>query len=67
MEWHYSQASNISRNKSQNLKDSRSVLRLSLPNPLKSDVKSRMKMYLEHRRQVMLQLHLGDRHNFIAY
>ena len=37
------------------------LLRLSLPNPLKPDVKSRMKMQLEQRRQAMLQLHLSDR------
>ena len=36
--------SNISHTKSQHLKDYRTVLRLSLPNPLKPDVKSRMKM-----------------------
>ena len=47
----YRQVSNIRRTKSQHLKDSRTVLRLSLPNPLKPDVKSRMKMYLEQRRQ----------------
>ena len=35
----YRQVSNISRTKSQQLKDFRSVLRLSLPNPLKPDVK----------------------------
>ena len=40
----YRQVSNIRRTKSQNLKDYRTVLRLSLPNPLKPDVKSRMKM-----------------------
>ena len=38
------QVSNIRRTKSQHLKDSRTVLRLSLSNPLKPDVKSRMKM-----------------------
>ena len=42
----YSKVSNTRRTKSQNLKDSRTVLRLSLPNPLKPDVKSRMKMYI---------------------
>ena len=42
--WDYRQVSNIRRTKSQHLKDSRTVLRLSLPNPLKPDVKSRMKM-----------------------
>ena len=40
----YRQVSNIRRTKFQHLKDSRTVLRLSLPNPLKPDVKSRMKM-----------------------
>ena len=40
----YRQVSNIRRTKSQHLKDSRIVLRLSLPNPLKPHVKSRMKM-----------------------
>ena len=44
MGFDYRQVSNISRTKSQYLKDSRTVLRLSLPNPLKPDVKSRMKM-----------------------
>ena len=45
--WHdiiYRQVSNIRRTKSQHLKDSHSVLQLSLLNPLKPDVKSRMKM-----------------------
>ena len=41
---YYRQVSNIRRTKSQHLKDSRTVLWLSLPNPLKTDVKSRMKM-----------------------
>ena len=40
----YRQVSNIRPAKSQHLKDYRTVLRLSLPNPLKPDVKSRMKM-----------------------
>ena len=40
---------------------SRLVLQLSLPNPMKPGVKSRMKMYLEQRQQAMLQLHLSDR------
>ena len=40
----YRQVSNIRRTKSQHLKYSRTVLRLSLPNPLKPVVKSRMKM-----------------------
>ena len=38
----------------------RLVLQLSLPNPLKLDVKSRMKMQLEQRRQAMLLLQLSD-------
>ena len=47
--WHnsnfvYGQTSNISRTKSQHLNDSRLVLQLSLPNQLKPNVKSRMKM-----------------------
>ena len=57
----YRQVSDIRRTKSQHLTNSRTVLRLSLPNPLKPDVKSRMKMQLEQRRQAMLQLHLSDR------
>ena len=40
----YRKVSNIRRAKSQHLKESQTVLRLSLPNPLKPDVKSRMKM-----------------------
>ena len=40
----YRQVSYIRRTKSQHLKDPRTVLRLSLLNPLKPDVKSRMKM-----------------------
>ena len=40
----YCQVSNIRRTKSQHLKDSHTVLWLSLPNALKPDVKSRMKM-----------------------
>ena len=40
----YRQVSNIRHTQSQHLKDFRTVLRLSLSNPLKPDVKSRMKM-----------------------
>ena len=40
----YRQVSNIRRTTSRHLKDSRTVLRPSLPNPLKPDAKSRMKM-----------------------
>ena len=50
---------NTTRTKSQNLNDSRLVLQLSLTNPLKPDVKPRMKM-LEQRRQAILHLHLSD-------
>ena len=42
------------------------VLQLPLRNLLKPGVKSRMKVWLEQRRQAMLQLHLSD-NNFIAY
>ena len=54
----YSQTSNISRTKSQNLNVYRLVLQLSLPNSSKPGVQWRMKMLLEHRPQAMLQLHL---------
>ena len=40
----YRQVSNIRRTKYHHLKGSHTVLQLSLPNPLKPDVKSRMKM-----------------------
>ena len=56
----YRQTSNISRIISQNLNVSRPILQLSLPNPLKPGVKSIMKMFLEQRRQAMLQLHMSD-------
>ena len=36
------------------------LFQLSLPNPLKPGITSRMNMLLEQRRQVMLQLHLSD-------
>ena len=57
----YRKVFNIRRTKSLNWNDSHLVLKLSLPNPLKPCVKSRMKMKLEQRRQAMLQLHLSDR------
>ena len=44
----------------QNLNVSRLVLQLSLPNPLKPCVKSKMKMQLEQRPQATIQLHLRD-------
>ena len=48
------------RTKSKDLNVSRLVLQLSLPNPLKLGVKSRMKMCLEQRRQALLQLYPND-------
>ena len=56
----YRQFSNIRCTQSQNINVSRLVLQLSLPNQLKPSVKLRVKMKLEQRRQVMLQLHLSD-------
>ena len=55
----YIQTSDIRPAKSQSSNVSCVVSRLSLPNPLKPSVKSRMKM-LGQRRQAMLQLHLSD-------
>ena len=52
--------SNIKHTKYQNLHVSRLILQFFLPIPLKSDVKSRMKMQLELRRQAMLHRHLSD-------
>ena len=52
--------SNKSRIKSQNLNVFRIFLQLFLPNPLKSGVKSGMRMYLEQHRKAMFQLHLSD-------
>ena len=51
---------NIRRTKCQNLNVSRVAMQLPLPNQLKPGIKSRMKMWLEQRRQAMLQLHLSD-------
>ena len=56
----YHKISNIRRIKSQYLNDSRLVLQYPLSNPLKPGFKSGMKMQLEYRQQVMLQLHLSD-------
>ena len=58
---YYPKISNIRRTQIPNFNVSRLVLQLSLPNPMKPGVKSRMKMQLEQRRQAMLQLHLSDR------
>ena len=53
--------SNLRRTKSPNLNVSRPIVQLSLPNPMKPCVKSRMKMQLEQLRQAMLQLILSER------
>ena len=58
----YRQISNISHTQFQILNVSCLVSQLSLPNSLKPDVKPRIKMQLEQRRQAMLQLHLSDQH-----
>ena len=60
----YCQVSNIRRTKSQHLKDSRTVLRLSLPNPLKPDVKSRCSWSSADRR---CSNYIWVIDNFIAY
>ena len=54
------QTSSIRRIKLHHFNVSRPVLQLSLAYPLKPGVKPTMKMYLEQRRQAMLQLHLRD-------
>ena len=62
-EWGYManrQFSNISGTQSPNINISRLILQLPLSNPLKPVAKLRMKMKLEQRGQVMLQLHLSD-------
>ena len=51
----YHKTSSISRTKYQNLDVSFLVLQLSLLNPLKPGVKSKMKMLLEQRRQTQTQ------------
>ena len=56
----YRQTFDTRRTKSQHVNVSCLVLQLTLPNPLKPVVKSRMKMQLEQRRSAMLQLHLRD-------
>ena len=43
------------------------ILELSLPNPLKPGIKSKMKMSLEQRPQAMLQLYIWVINNIIAY
>ena len=55
----YRKISSMSRTKSQNLNVFHLVLQLSLPNPLKLNIKLGIKLYFEQRRQAMLQLHLS--------
>ena len=55
----YRKTSSISCTKSQSSNVSCILLQLSSLNPLKPDVKLRMKIELEKRRQAMLQLHLS--------
>ena len=57
--WSYRKTSSISRTKFQSLNVSCVLLQLSLLNPLKPGVQLRMKMWLEQRRQAMLQIHLS--------
>ena len=57
----YCKISIVRHTKISNLNVLRHVLKLSLPNPMKPGVKSRMIMELEQHRQAMLQLHLSDR------
>ena len=59
----YRQTANIRSTKSQNINVFRLVLQLSLPKPSKPVVQSRMKIWLNQRRQAILQLHLRD-HQF---
>ena len=54
------QFSNKSDTESPNINISRLVLQSSLSDPLKPGVKFRMQMWLEQRRQAMLQLHSSD-------
>ena len=62
----YHETSNISRTKSQSVNVFRLVLQLSLPNPLKPCVKSRMEVPLEQRRQAMPK-YIWMINIFIAY
>ena len=56
----YCQISNTRHTKSKNLNISRFILQLSLPNPLKLGVGSKIRMQSERCWQAMLQLHLSD-------
>ena len=57
---YYRSKSIMKRTKSPSLNVLCLAMQLSLPNPLKPRVKSRMKMQLEQRLQMMFQLHLSD-------
>ena len=65
IQWTYRKTSSINRTKSQTLNVSCILLQLSSRFPLKPDVKLRIKIQLEQRRQAMLQLHLSYQ-QFIA-
>ena len=56
----YCQISNTRHTKSKNFNISRFILQLSLPNPLKLGVGSKLRMQSEQCWQAMLQLHLSD-------
>ena len=56
----YHQTFSIRPTKSQCLTVSHLVLQLSLPNPLKTGVKWRLKMQLKQRQEAMLQLYRSD-------
>ena len=58
-ESYYRKTCSISRTKSQSLNVSCILLQLFSLNPMELGVKLRMKMYMEQRWQVMLQLHLS--------
>ena len=58
--------SNIRGTKTLELNDSRLVVQLSLPNPLKPGVKSRMKMWLVQRRQGTCSNYSWMINNFIV-
>ena len=66
MKWAYRETSSINRTKFQNLDVSSLLLQWPLPNPLKPDVKLRMKMQLEQRRR-RYSNYTSVINNFIAY
>ena len=63
----YIRISNIKHNRSQILIDSRLILQLPVPNPLKPGVELRMKMKLEKRLQALLLKYIWMSNNCIAY